>query len=665
VGDAYAHTLTTDAGTAPFTWTVDSGTLPDGLLLDGSTGAVTGTPTTAQTASFSITAVDVNGRTGSRSYTLPVFATAPTSLVTVPPTGLCLTNLAPFVAVPFDFARTDTTPTRVLSVTFQLDPVRLALRTPGTPAASVHVGPWLSGFGNSTLFVSDNGGGSYTVDLVILGLPCGVTTGGRLFTVDVAPAGPDGPANLAIVAVRARDCGNVPIAVAGGAAATIAIDHAGPGGVNDLAATQQAVDGSSTATTRIVLQWTASAAPSDLYRAPRGAYPLYVGAGTLPDSSLVPAGPWVHVATNPAPGYVDQPPTRGTWCYVLLVSDSCGARVISNETHGTLDYFLADVSDETTPGAGNNSVNVEDVSLLGAHYGISGAVAVDPVGYLDVGPTEDGTPNSRPLPDHQIDFEDLFVFAQSYGIATGPPASTIQLAALGRPIAGAGTGADAAERFSVSGPTLVESGDEVVATLHLSAGGRMQGFSARLAWDPGVLQPIGWEGAGLIEGQGGVTLSPRPGTIDAAILGRARGGIAGEGDVARLRFRALRRGITGLALASVDARDPANRRLTGVSLLAELAAPAQTLLLAPAPNPARGEAAIAFTLAHAGPARLVVYSVSGRLVRTLAAGAHAAGDYHIAWDGRDDDGRVAAAGVYYFNLEADGRRLTRTLVLLR
>jgi hypothetical protein len=37
----------------------------------------------------------------------------------------------------------------------------------------------------------------------------------------------------------------------------------------------------------------------------------------------------------------------------------------------------------------------------------------------------------------------------------------------------------------------------------------------------------------------------------------------------------------------------------------------------------------------------------------------------MVWDGRDDGGRTAAAGVYYLSLDADGRRMTRALVLLR
>ncbi len=47
VGVAYSTTLTATGGTTPFTWSITSGTLPAGLSLNASTGAITGTPTAA------------------------------------------------------------------------------------------------------------------------------------------------------------------------------------------------------------------------------------------------------------------------------------------------------------------------------------------------------------------------------------------------------------------------------------------------------------------------------------------------------------------------------------------------------------------------------------------------------------------------------------------
>ena len=132
-----------------------------------------------------------------------------------------------------------------------------------------------------------------------------------------------------------------------------------------------------------------------------------------------------------------------------------------------------------------------------------------------------------------------------------------------------------------------------------------------------------------------------------------------------MRFRVLTSGLSGISLASVDARDLANHHVSAIVAASDLAVPAQTVLFAPTPNPASGDAVVTFTLARAGRATLSVYAVNGRLVRTLAGGIQPAGVYRVTWNGAGDDGQMAAAGVYYLRLDADGRRMNRTLVLLR
>jgi hypothetical protein len=51
VGQTYSWALQATAGTTPYKWELQSGTLPAGLSLSPSTGAITGTPTTAGTSS--------------------------------------------------------------------------------------------------------------------------------------------------------------------------------------------------------------------------------------------------------------------------------------------------------------------------------------------------------------------------------------------------------------------------------------------------------------------------------------------------------------------------------------------------------------------------------------------------------------------------------------
>ena len=71
VGTAYSQTLTATGGTAPYTFTVTTGSLPNGLTL-ASGGALTGTPTTLGTFTFTVTATDNTGCTGTRAYTVIV-----------------------------------------------------------------------------------------------------------------------------------------------------------------------------------------------------------------------------------------------------------------------------------------------------------------------------------------------------------------------------------------------------------------------------------------------------------------------------------------------------------------------------------------------------------------------------------------------------------------
>ena len=87
VGTAYNQAVTATGGTAPYTFSVSSGALPPGLVLNPATGVISGTPTTAATFNFTITAADANGCLGIRPYTIttaepgcPVITLSPTTL---------------------------------------------------------------------------------------------------------------------------------------------------------------------------------------------------------------------------------------------------------------------------------------------------------------------------------------------------------------------------------------------------------------------------------------------------------------------------------------------------------------------------------------------------------------------------------------------------------
>jgi len=84
VSTAYSQNLTVTGGTWPYTWSVLSGSLPTGLGLVGSSGAITGTPTVATTANFTVQVADNNGATTNKAFSVTINAAPVTLTITTP-----------------------------------------------------------------------------------------------------------------------------------------------------------------------------------------------------------------------------------------------------------------------------------------------------------------------------------------------------------------------------------------------------------------------------------------------------------------------------------------------------------------------------------------------------------------------------------------------------
>ncbi len=71
-GSPYNWNLTATGGSGLYNYSVSSGTLPMGLTLDPTTGRLSGTPSTAGTYNFTITATDGSLCPGSHDYALVI-----------------------------------------------------------------------------------------------------------------------------------------------------------------------------------------------------------------------------------------------------------------------------------------------------------------------------------------------------------------------------------------------------------------------------------------------------------------------------------------------------------------------------------------------------------------------------------------------------------------
>jgi trypsin len=83
------------------------------------------------------------------------------------------------------------------------------------------------------------------------------------------------------------------------------------------------------------------------------------------------------------------------------------------------------------------------------------------------------------------------------------------------------------------------------------------------------------------------------------------------------------------------------------------------------PNPFNPNTCIEFSLPEAGTARLLIYDLQGRRIRSLIDEPLGAGVHFRTWDGLDDRGRRVSSGTYFSRLSTEGRVLQQKMLLLK
>ncbi|HZI51512.1 MAG TPA: putative Ig domain-containing protein [Terriglobia bacterium] len=170
-GTTYAQTLAATGGVSPYTWSVVSGALPGGLVLNGAT--LTGTPTTAGTFNFTIRAADSSSppQGFQKAFTLSIIA------------GLSVTtaSLAP--------ASTGISYSIILAATGGSPPYTWSILSGALPAGLTLSGPTISGTpttagtSNFTVRVVDNGNPQQNAQRalsIVVGPPLSITTSSPL-----------------------------------------------------------------------------------------------------------------------------------------------------------------------------------------------------------------------------------------------------------------------------------------------------------------------------------------------------------------------------------------------------------------------------------------------------------------------------------------------------
>ncbi|MCX5801858.1 MAG: T9SS type A sorting domain-containing protein [Candidatus Eisenbacteria bacterium] len=84
------------------------------------------------------------------------------------------------------------------------------------------------------------------------------------------------------------------------------------------------------------------------------------------------------------------------------------------------------------------------------------------------------------------------------------------------------------------------------------------------------------------------------------------------------------------------------------------------------PNPFNPVTRIDFSLNERARVSMMIYDISGKLIRTLVNETASAGTHYATWNGEDESGRAVASGIYVCKLETSlGKTTARKMVLLK
>ena len=294
-----------------------------------------------------------------------------------------------------------------------------------------------------------------------------------------------------------------------------------------------------------------------------------------------------------------------------------------------------------------------------------------------------------------IDFDDFFIWADHYGISV--TADSLQKYDL----SGNAVVDSTSDLYRYLTPDLTKNCSAIPKLIALASGingnaepmtkmdigvgevmfdvevenvSHMRGYGLTIKYDPEKFAFLGIADAnGILRQRGegtfvGFVKERRGEVMMAGVLKREHAGLGGSGHLARARFAVLNdsEGSTSISLDHLVLLD--DDRRTNV-LIVDSKAPSRPTAsdaLMVSPNPFNPKTNIEVNLDRVMEIELHLYDAIGQRIRTLVGSEmRLAGRHVFEWDGRNDNGGVAASGTYFIQLRAGAEMYNTRVTLLR
>jgi len=74
---------------------------------------------------------------------------------------------------------------------------------------------------------------------------------------------------------------------------------------------------------------------------------------------------------------------------------------------------------------------------------------------------------------------------------------------------------------------------------------------------------------------------------------------------------------------------------------------------------------IQFNLKKTGITEVSIYNVKGQKVRTLTRENMQIGDHSLQWNGKNENGKLVASGVYFYSVTQDEKQVTKKMIIMK